>query len=128
VVIPYKPRLVLVYAGDNDLAEGREPIDVLNQFIRFVSGVRRSLPDTRISYISIKPSPARERLMAKVRETNELISDYVDAGKNLEFIDVFTPMLDADGHPRRELFRADLLHLNRDGYSLWKSIIAPHVR
>jgi lysophospholipase L1-like esterase len=128
VVIPYKPRLVLVYAGDNDLAEGREPVDVLNQFARFVGGVRRSLPDTRIAYISIKPSPARERLMAKVRETNELISNYVAAGQNLEFVDVFTRMLDADGHPRRELFRADSLHLSREGYALWKSIIAPHVR
>jgi lysophospholipase L1-like esterase len=128
VVIPYKPRLVLVYAGDNDLAEGREPADVLNQFVSFVGGVRRSLPDTRIAYISIKPSPARQRLMAKVRETNELVANYVASGQNLDFIDVFTPMLDAAGQPRRELFRIDSLHLSREGYALWKSIIAPHLR
>jgi lysophospholipase L1-like esterase len=128
VVIPYKPRLVLVYAGDNDLAEGREPVDVLNQFVSFVGGVRRSLPDTRIAYISIKPSPARQRLMVKVRETNDLVANYVASSQNLDFIDVFTPMLDAEGQPRRELFRADSLHLSRDGYALWKSIIAPHLR
>jgi lysophospholipase L1-like esterase len=128
VVIPYKPRLVLVYAGDNDLAEGRHPQEVLDQFVRFVEGIRRILPDTRIAYISIKPSPSRARLIAKIRETNELVSKYITAGENLDFIDVFTPMLDSEGHPRSELFRADSLHLNRTGYSLWKSIIAPHVR
>ena len=128
VVIPYKPRLVLVYAGDNDLAEGRQPREVLDQFASFVEGIRRILPATRIAYISIKPSPSRARLIAKIRETNELILKYITAGENLDFIDVFTPMLDPEGHPRSELFGADALHLNRTGYSLWKSIIAPRVR
>jgi lysophospholipase L1-like esterase len=128
VVLPYKPRLVLVYAGDNDLAEGRQPQEILDQFVSFVEGIRRILPATRIAYISIKPSPARERLLAKIRHTNELILKYITAGENLDFIDVFTPMLDPEGHPRSELFSADSLHLNRTGYSLWKSIIAPHVR
>jgi lysophospholipase L1-like esterase len=36
-------------------------------------------------------------------------------------------MLDTSGKPRRELFRADRLHLNSDGYALWKGIIAPYV-
>ena len=128
VVIPYKPRLVLVYAGDNDLAEGQQPRDILNQFVSLVEGIRGVLPATRIAYISIKPSPARYWLIAKIRETNELILKYTRADKNLAFIDVFTPMLDSEGHPRRNLFRGDALHLNRAGYTLWKSIIAPHVR
>jgi lysophospholipase L1-like esterase len=128
VVIPYKPRLVLVYAGDNDLAEGRQPRDVFDQFVSFAEGIHRILPVTRIAFISIKPSPAREHLIGKMRETNELVLQYTRTAKNLDFIDVFTPMLDSQGHPRGDLFRADLLHLNRTGYSLWKSIIAPHVR
>jgi lysophospholipase L1-like esterase len=128
VVLPYKPRLVLVYAGDNDLAEGREPRDVFDQFVSFAEGIHRILPATRIAFISIKPSPAREHLIGKMRAANELVSQYTRTGKNLDFIDVFTPMLDSQGHPRSELFRADLLHLNRTGYSLWASIIAPHVR
>ena len=127
VVLPYKPRLVVVYAGDNDLAAGREPKDVLKEFVRFVARVRQALPETPIHYISIKPSPARAFLLPKVRETNNLIRQFASEGGNLEFIDVFTPMLDADGKPRPELFQTDRLHLNAAGYELWATIIGPHV-
>lgn len=128
VVFPYAPRLIVVYAGDNDLAEGREPKEVFNEFVRFVERAHKTLPASRINYISIKPSPARASLIPKVLETNNLIKRFIAGGDNLEFIDVFTPMLDAAGQPRRELFRADSLHLNSDGYKLWASIIGPHVR
>jgi lysophospholipase L1-like esterase len=128
LVIPYKPRLVLVYAGDNDLAEGKSPQDVLKNFEKLVEEIQAKLPATRVAFISIKPSPARAAFIPLAREANRLISQYVAQGKNLDFIDVFTPMLDADGRPRAELFRADALHLNESGYALWKAIIAPHVR
>jgi lysophospholipase L1-like esterase len=127
LVIPYRPRLVLVYAGENDLAGGKSPQDVLQSFTSFVEDIRKELPATRIAYISIKPSPARRALMAEIRETNRLILRYITDGPNLDFIDVFTPMLDADELPRAELFRADALHLNSAGYALWKQVIAPHV-
>jgi lysophospholipase L1-like esterase len=67
-------------------------------------------------------------LIPLAREANRLIAEYVAQRKTLEFIDVFTPMVDANGLPRSELFRADALHLNESGYALWKTIIAPHVR
>lgn len=127
LVLRYRPRTVLIYAGDNDLAAGVSPHEVLRRFTVFVDGVRRELPDTQIAYISIKPSPSRIDLLPQVRETNALIREYADADARVEFIDVYTPMLDASGKPRRELFRADALHLNADGYALWKAVIAPHV-
>jgi lysophospholipase L1-like esterase len=128
LVLPHKPRLVLVYAGDNDLAEGISPSEILMSFQKFVEGIGRELPSTRIAYISIKPSPARARLMPRIQETNQLILKYTTENEVLDFIDVFTPMLDGDGRPRPELFRADALHLNDAGYTLWKAIIAQHVR
>jgi len=128
LVFPYKPRQVVVYAGDNDLAEGIPPEDILTSFQKFVDGVQRELPTTRISYISIKPSPARARLIPKIRETNHLIQKYTSENQKLDFIEVFTAMLDADGRPRADLFRADALHLNEAGYTLWRKIIAQHVR
>lgn len=128
LVINYRPRLVLLYAGDNDLAEGAGPEDVLNRFKAFAEGVRRRLPDTRISFISIKPSPARRALLAKARTANELVRVYADAHPAVDYIDVFTPMLATDGSPRAELFSQDALHLNDDGYALWGRIIRPHVR
>ena len=128
LVLPYKPRLVLVYAGDNDLAEGKLPEDVARSFALFVDGIHKELPATRIAYISIKPSPARVALLPRARAANQLIRQYVAHEKNVEFIDVFTPMLDSSGNPRAELFRADALHLNAEGYALWRKIIAPYVR
>jgi lysophospholipase L1-like esterase len=128
LVLPYKPHLVLVYAGDNDLAEGRSPQEVLRSFTMFVEGIRKELPATRIAYISIKPSPARAALLPQARETNRLILQYVTGDQNLDFIDVFTPMLDSQGLPRAELFRPDALHLNAAGYALWRKIIGPYVR
>jgi lysophospholipase L1-like esterase len=127
LVVRYRPRIVLVYAGDNDLATGSTPEQVARRFAAFVEGVHRELPQTRIDYISIKPSPSRRALLAAIRKTNGLIEGYVAAQPNLAYIDIFTPMLDAHGEPRRELFLPDHLHLNRDGYALWKSIIAPYV-
>lgn len=125
LVLPYKPRLIVVYAGDNDLAEGRSPGDVLHSFEAFVDGVRAELPDTRIAYVSIKPSPLREDRIAAARAANRLIADYVASRPGLSYIDVFSGMLRSDGHPRRELFRPDLLHLNAAGYALWKAAIQP---
>jgi lysophospholipase L1-like esterase len=90
--------------------------------------VHRDLPQTQIVYISIKPSPSRIRLLSRIRETNALIRDYADSTSEVDYVDVFTPMLDASGKPRPELFRDDELHLNAQGYALWKQVIAPHVR
>lgn len=123
LVLRYKPRHVLVYAGDNDLAEGRTPIQVLENFAQFANAVRAELPDARISYISIKPSPAREKLLPQMRETNDIVAAYLRRLPNSEYIDIFTPMLGADGRARPELFIRDQLHLNDEGYRLWRSVI-----
>lgn len=127
LVLPYRPRLIVLYAGDNDLAEGATPEEVLASFQAFVDGVRRTLPDTRIAFLSIKPSPLRRALVGAARTTNALIAEHVRLGRNLDYIDVFSPMLDAEGRPRAELFGADALHLNARGYTLWKSVIARHL-
>ena len=127
LVVRYRPRHVLVYAGDNDLAEGRTPRQVLESFAQFVNTVRTELPDARISYISIKPSPSREALLPKIRVTNDIIAAYVRTMANGEYIDIFTPMLGADGRPRGELFLGDRLHMNEAGYRLWQSVISAHV-
>jgi lysophospholipase L1-like esterase len=128
LVIPYRPRLVLVYAGDNDLAEGRTPQEVLRQFEAFAQGIHRALPETRVAFISVKPSPARAHIIAKARAANALVHRYTASQEWLDYIDVFTPMLGPDGNPRKELFRADALHLNAAGYALWKTAITPHLR
>ena len=128
LVLPYKPKLIVVYAGDNDLAEGRSPADVLHSFQEFVDGVHKTLPDVRIAYLSIKPSPLREDRMPAAQTANRLIADYVVSKPGLSYIDIFSKMLGSDGRPRRELFLPDALHLNSAGYALWKAAIQSHLK
>lgn len=128
LVIKYQPRLVMLYAGDNDLAEGGSPEEVLDRVKAFAEGVHGRLPDTRVMFISIKPSPARRALLQKARAANDLVRAYAERHPLVDYVDVFTPMLTADGSPRAELFRTDALHLNDQGYALWRRIIQPLVR
>lgn len=125
IVIPCRPKLVVLYAGDNDLAAGKSPADVLAAFKEFVAKVRTALPQTTIAFIAIKPSPSREKLLPQCREANGLIREFIATDNRLTYLDVFTPMLDADGQPRGELFVKDRLHLNAEGYKLWAGIVKP---
>ena len=127
IVLPYKPSLIVLYAGDNDLAAGRTPEQIFADYKAFVTIVRDWLPDTRIAYVSIKPSGDRWALVDKMRATNSLIRNYIATDTKLTYVDVFTPMLGADGKPREELFVSDRLHMNRDGYMIWRNLLAPIV-
>lgn len=127
LVVQYRPRHVIVYAGDNDLAEGRSPADVLESFRSFVTAVRTALPDTRISYISIKPSPLRSALLPQVREANALLAGYLQGVPQSDYIDIFTPMLTAAGEPRTDLYGPDRLHMNGAGYELWQAVITSYL-
>ena len=128
IVTNYRPGAVVFYAGDNDLVEGRSPRQVRDDFVDFVAAVRRRVPDARIGFIAIKPSPSRQALLPQMRQANELVRAYAQATPGVDYLDVFTPMLDADGHPRRELFLADMLHMNRLGYEIWIDVVGPWLR
>ncbi len=128
LVLPYQPRLVVLYAGENDVNEGAKPTELLGHFVRFVQQVQTALPATRVAWMSIKPSPSRLAHIATVREANLLIQTHVLASDNLDYIDVHTAMLDNDGRPRPELFVRDQLHLSAEGYGLWRQIVSAHLR
>lgn len=128
IVIPYKPRLIVLYAGDNDLANGRTPENILEEFRAFVGVVRKSLPDTRIAFISIKPSWARVALLEKMKVTNDLIRRYIEKEPGLIYVDVFSRMLSPAGQPRAALLASDSLHMNETGYKLWRHVLLPIVR
>lgn len=127
IVLPYKPSLIVLYAGDNDLAAGRTPEQILADYKAFVTIVRDWLPRTRVVFVSIKPSGDRWALVDKMRATNELIKNYTATDSNLAYVDVFTPMLGADGKPREELFVSDRLHMNPQGYAIWRDLLKPIV-
>lgn len=128
LVVPYQPRLVVLYAGENDIHEGVGPTELLAHFQRFVRQVQGVLPATRVAWMAIKPSPSRLAFMTTMREANLLIQTHVLQHDNLDYIDVHTAMLDNDGRPRPELFVRDQLHLSAEGYGLWRQIVSAHLR
>jgi len=125
IVTPYQPSAIVFYAGDNDIFEGRTPQQVRDDFVAFVEKVRERLPDTRIAFVSIKPSPSRATLLPQTREANALVRDFAKDAPNVDYLDVFLPMLDAQGQPREELFVADRLHMNASGYAIWAGVVRP---
>lgn len=125
IVIPYHPRVIVMYAGDNDIAEGDTPQQVRDEFVAFVARVRQALPDVAIAYISIKPSPARWALWPRMREANNLIEQWCRTQRRVTFVDVSGRMLGADGTPRRSLFRSDGLHMTPTGYAIWIEALRP---
>lgn len=127
ILLPYRPRLVVLYAGDNDLALGRTPGQVVSDYRAFVARLRSTRPRARVAFISIKPSPARRACIDRMRRTNGRIRAEIARDSLETYVDVFTPMLDAAGQPRPELFVADSLHMTRAGYLLWHSLLAPVV-
>jgi lysophospholipase L1-like esterase len=128
IVVPYKPPVVVFYAGDNDLAAGKTPAQVLAAFQSFVATIHRDLPGTRVVFVSIKPSIARWAIVDKMRAANQLVRDYTRTDPGLVYVDVFTPMLDASGQPRLDLYLKDGLHMTPAGYAIWRELIAPVIR
>lgn len=123
LVLACRPRLILLYEGDNDIDCGVPPAEVRAVFDRFAALVHAELPETRIEVLAIKPSPARWSRWPAMQETNRLLAEACAADSLLGFIDVAAPMLGTDGLPRRELFLPDLLHLNDRGYALWAALV-----
>jgi lysophospholipase L1-like esterase len=128
VVIKYQPRLVVFYAGDNDLAFGKKPERVAADFRAFATAVHKDLPKTRILFLSIKPSIQRWKLWDKGQKANAEIEEFCKQHGQLVYVDVAKPMLGEDGKPKLELFAKDGLHLNAKGYELWTSIVKPLLR
>lgn len=128
IVIPYAPCKVFFYAGDNDLNSGRSPAQVRDDVVAVVQRVHRDLPKTTVEVISIKPSPSRAQLLPAVVEANRLIEKALAKLPNTGFTDVYTPMLGEDGQPRAALFREDMLHMQPEGYAIWRKALAPKVQ
>jgi len=125
IVLPYQPRTIVVYAGDNDIDSNKAPETVAGDFRRFAAKVHHSLPETEIIYIAIKPSLARWNLWGKMERANQLITEFAEQDERITFADIATPMLNEEGTPKPGLFIKDGLHLNDAGYELWTSIIEP---
>ncbi len=127
ILLPLEPRIVVLYAGDNDVNAGKTTDQVVSDYRAFVAKVHATLPQTRIVFITLKPSLSRWRLVGSMREVNKAIRAVTAEDSRLTFVDIDPLMIGVDGRPRRQLFVEDGLHLSAEGYQLWTSLVLPHL-
>lgn len=130
VILPYAPKQVVVYCGENDLA-GDPTLtgaDVAQRFETLFWMIRQNLPTATIDFISLKPSPSRAALFPAFRKANALIRAFLQKQTRAHFIDVYGPMLDSSGSPRKEIFVEDRLHMNATGYKIWQRVLLPYLK
>ncbi len=122
-VLKYAPRTVVVYEGDNDTSAGKRSQQLLEDYQEFVEAVLEAQPSTRIVILSIKPSLARWNVWPEMQASNAAIEAYAQGDARVDFVDIDTAMLGADGLPIPELFVGDGLHMTPAGYDIWDEIV-----
>jgi lysophospholipase L1-like esterase len=126
-IYPYAPKVVVLRAGGNDLWAGNSVEKVFGDFKDFCESVHAQLPDAKIVFLSLSPSVARWSQHEKEKALNTLAENYMKGKPFLQYIETYDVPLGADGQPRAELFVADKLHFNADGYKLFAARIRPQL-
>jgi lysophospholipase L1-like esterase len=129
IILPYRPKQVVIYCGENDLAASDtvSAAEVMNRFKTLYAIIRQNLPNATIDFVSIKASPSRPQIATRLAEVNKTLKDFLKKEKKAGFIDVNTAMLDAAGRMREDLYVEDRLHLKPEGYAIWQRIIQPYL-
>lgn len=128
IIFPYQPGQIVIYCGENDLTvETASGDTVFQRFKNLFTQIRSRLGGVPVVYVSMKPSPSRWHLKAKMERGNSLIKKFLKKEKNTAYVDVWKPMLNNDGRPREELFVEDKLHMNEKGYAIWQKKIGPYL-
>lgn len=125
IILPYHPRQIVLYIGENDIISAANGDSVFVAFKKMFAHIRSRLPETPIAYLSIKPSPSRVQFLPIAIRANQLIRDFLTEQTKAVFIDIYSLMLDKSGNMRPELFREDMLHMNPDGYAIWYQQVKP---
>jgi lysophospholipase L1-like esterase len=126
LIVPAQPRALILYVGDNDLAEGRQPEEVCLFFYALAEKIQHHLPNLPVTFLSIKPSPARWAIVNEIRAANALIAEAIEQFPRFQFVDATSVMLTKEGHPERDLYEADALHLSPIGYARWREQLILH--
>lgn len=129
VIFPYQPKQIVIYCGENDIAynDTVSAQTVTNRFVTLFEIVRSIWDTVPVAFVSIKPSPSRDKFRPVVVEANKLIKNFLASKSNTSFIDVYSKMLAADGNPMPDIFIEDRLHMNAKGYAIWQKAIEPYL-
>ncbi|WP_443945995.1 GDSL-type esterase/lipase family protein [Pedobacter sp. AW1-32] len=122
------PEKLIIYAGDNDLGDGRNPEEIFIFFQQLMVKVNQKYEHLPCYFISLKPSLVRWHMADQFKYTNNLIeSEIIRLNGNWKFIDVFSKMLDKSRMPNPSYYGEDGLHLSAEGYRLWAEIVSQKI-
>ena len=129
IIFKYNPKQIIIYCGENDLTGGPSiTADTVFERVKKLHQLIRSrYKKVTISYISMKPSPSREKYLETMQKSNRLIKTFMEQQKKSNYIDVYNSMLDVNGNILTHIFLSDKLHMNAEGYKIWQGIIAPYL-
>ncbi len=123
LVLKHEPEIVVLYEGDNDVAGGKSADRTFSDIFEFGETLWMRNPRTQILFMAVKPSLARWDLWPIMDDVNQQVVDWARVDSRVHYVDIVTPMLLADGTPDPRLFIEDGLHLNKEGYDLWSSVL-----
>ena len=129
IIFKYNPKQILIYCGENDLTGGPSITadTIFNRVKKLHQLIRSRYKKVPIAYISMKPSPSREKYLETMQKGNALIKAFMEHEKRSSYIDVYSSMLDANGKILTNIFLSDKLHMNAEGYKIWQGVIAPYL-
>jgi lysophospholipase L1-like esterase len=127
IILPYQPKQVVIYCGENDIASDVSDVEVTERFKTLFNLLRKQMPGLPIVFVSMKPSPSREKYFTVIKQANQMIYNFLWQQSQVGYVDVFSRMLDADGKANRSLFLQDMLHMNQEGYKIWQDAIRPYL-
>ncbi len=129
IIFKYNPKQIIIYCGENDLTGGPTITadTIFNRVKKLHQLIRSRYKKVPIAYISMKPSPSREKYLETMQKGNAMIKSFMEQQKRAAYIDVYSSMLDANGKVLTHIFIADKLHMNAEGYKIWQGVIAPYL-
>lgn len=129
VIFKYRPKQIIIYCGENDFAASDTVSvpTVVERFKTLFGMIRAKYKRVPVAFVSMKPSPSRQKFLTKYLAANAAIKDFLAAQKRTAYIDVYTPMLQPDGNVMTDIFKADNLHMNAKGYAIWKQVMEPYL-
>jgi lysophospholipase L1-like esterase len=130
IALPYHPRLVIYFAGTNDLAGGSKAEDVLENIRQYVERLRKENPKTGFVIMAGLKSPKRKPHWAEFDKFNDLLQKFCAAGKNLYYVDHNKVMNKPNGEAIAAYYREEgdsALHANAAGYAEIVKLVRPVV-
>lgn len=123
LLAPLKPTRIVYYCGTNDLASKRPAATVVANFEAFVTAARQESPGVEIFFLAANVTPKRTIFATGYRQVNQEVAKWAATVPGVHYVDATVGLVDDKGMPKGDLFVKDGIHLNEQGYKIWRANI-----